>query len=184
MKLVLGLTGANAAGKGEVSTYLAAQGFAAHSLSDALRDEAVRRGLGTGREELIRLGNELREQEGPGVLAERILPRLGRRDVVDSIRNPTEVEVLRRLPHFVLVGVRAPQELRFRRARERARPGDPATLDEFRRREQQENTESSTAQQLDATFRLADRVIENRGDLAGLHRAVLVLLEELEELKR
>ncbi len=89
--------------------------------------------------------------------------------------------MLRRLPHFVLVGVRAPQELRFRRATERARPGDPATLDEFRRREEQENTASETAQQLDATFGLADRVIDNRGDLDGLHRAVQGLLAELEE---
>ena len=183
MKLVLGLTGSNAAGKGEVSAYLAGRGFVVHSLSDVLRDEAGRRGSRSGREELIRLGNELRAQEGPGVLAERVLPRLGERDVVDSIRNPAEVEVLRRLPHFVLLGIRAPQELRFRRAAARARPGDPATLDEFRRREEQENSDRSTAQQLDATFRLADRIIDNRGDVEGLHAAMQRLLEELEELE-
>jgi dephospho-CoA kinase len=36
--LVLGLTGANAAGKGEVASYLRDRGFAVHSLSDVIRD--------------------------------------------------------------------------------------------------------------------------------------------------
>jgi len=184
VKLVLGLTGSNAAGKGEVSAYLAERGFAVHSLSDVLREVAVSRGSGTDRAELIRLGNELRETEGPGVLALRILDRLGSRDVVDSVRNPAEVEVLRRLPHFVLIGIRAPQELRFRRAAARGRPGDPATIEEFRRRELQENTADPAAQQLDATFDLADLILDNEGDLAGLREAVRELLERLEASPR
>ena len=36
---VIGLTGTNAAGKGEVANYLKNQGYAYFSLSDAIRDE-------------------------------------------------------------------------------------------------------------------------------------------------
>lgn len=168
MKLVLGLTGANAAGKGEVASHLRARGFTVHSLSDVVRDEAAARGLPPEREHLIRIGNLLRENAGPGVLAERILPRLGPRDVVDSIRNPAEVEVLRRLPHFVLLGVRAPIELRFQRSLNRGRPGDPTTLERFKLREQQENSSDPAAQQLAATFALADREIDNDAGLDSL----------------
>ena len=137
-----------------------------------MREEAARRGLPPEREHLIRIGNLLRAEGGPGVLASRLLPRLGTRDVVDSIRNPVEVEVLRSLPHFVLFGVHAGFENRFRRSFERARPGDPTTLEEFHRRERQENTTDPVAQQLEATFALADHFIGNDGGLEALRQAI------------
>jgi dephospho-CoA kinase len=169
---VLGLTGPNAAGKGEVAAYLGRLGFRLHSLSDTVREEAAARGLPPEREHLITTGNRLRREGGAGELARRILGRLGDRDVVDSIRNPAEVEVLRSLPHFLLLGVRASLKCRFRRSLERARPGDPATLEEFRERERQENSTDPDAQQLEETMKLADRVLSNDGDLAQLQRAV------------
>jgi len=178
MKLVLGLTGPNASGKGEIATYLAGRGFTLHSLSDVVREEAAARGLRPEREHLIRIGNLLRDEHGPGVLAERILLRLTGRDVVDSIRNPAEVAVLRRLPHFILAGVRAPLEVRFHRSLQRARPGDPRTLDEFRERELQENSQDPNAQQLLATFQLADHVIDNEGRREELVQTLEQLLDD------
>jgi dephospho-CoA kinase len=169
---VVGLTGANAAGKSAVAEALRDHGFTLHSLSDIVREEAARRGLPPEREHLIRIGNLLRREGGPGVLARRLLPRLGDRDVVDSIRNPAEVATLRGLRHFVLLGVRASVENRFRRSLRRARPGDPATLEEFRLRERQENRAEPEGQQLEATFRLADRIVDNDGDLETLRSAV------------
>ena len=177
---MLGLTGSNAAGKGEVAAYLRRLDFAVASLSDVVREEARARGLPPEREHLIRIGNLLREQGGPGALAQRILPRLGDRDVVDSIRNPAEVTVLRHLNYFRLVGVRAPLQVRFARSRERARPGDPTTLAQFRQREEQENSTDPAAQQLTETFRLADRIIDNDAGLPALHSRIDRLLEELE----
>jgi dephospho-CoA kinase len=170
--MVVGLTGPNAAGKGEVAAYLRELGFSLHSLSDIVREEAAARGFAAEREHLIRIGNELRRAGGPGVLAERILPRIGARDVVDSIRNPAEVAVLRRNPGFLLLGVDAPARLRFERSLARRRPGDPATFEGFEARERQENSEDSDAQQLLATLRLADRVILNDGTVEALRREV------------
>src|SRR5678816_1152797 len=77
MGLVLGITGPNAAGKGEVSAYLKTQGFDVHSLSDIVREEAAALGLPPERAHLIRIGTLLRETGGLGVLAERLIPRLG-----------------------------------------------------------------------------------------------------------
>lgn len=179
MTLVLGVTGPNAAGKGEFSAYLRTWGFAVHSLSDIVREEAAARGLPPEREHLIRIGTLLREQGGVGVLAERLLPRLDGWDAVDSIRNPAEVETLRRVPGFLLIGVDAPAELRFARSRSRARPGDPVSFEEFATRERQENSSNPAGQQLLATFVLADRVIHNNGDLELLHAKVAQLLQSL-----
>lgn len=185
MHLVIGLTGPNASGKGEIAARLGSRGFTLHSLSDVVREEAARRGFPAEREFLIQVGNALRREGGPGVLAARILPRLqdGGRAVVDSIRNPAEVRVLREsLPRFVLLGVQAPLDTRYRRSLERARPGDPRTLEEFAAREAQENTADPTTQQLDETFRLADRVLDNTGDLARLAAALDRLLDELDRV--
>ncbi|HEY3176214.1 MAG TPA: hypothetical protein VGK94_10720 [Candidatus Polarisedimenticolia bacterium] len=170
--MIIGLTGPNAAGKGEVAAYLATRGFAYHSLSDVLREELDRRGIPPTRENLIAVGNELRATSGFGVLAEMILPRLGRRDVVDSIRNRSEVEVLRALPGFTLLGVNAPIEVRFARARARNRPGDGMTLGEFQAKEARENSPDPSRQQLALTFALADHTVSNEGTLADLHRRV------------
>lgn len=170
--MVVGLTGPNAAGKGEAAAYLRDLGFALHSLSDVVREEAIGRGFPPEREYLIRIGNELRRTGGPGILAERILPRLGSRGVVDSIRTPAEVAVLRRVPGFFLLGVDAPARLRFERSLSRSRPGDPRTFEAFEERERQENSEDPDAQQLLATLRLADRVVRNEGTLEALRLEV------------
>lgn len=180
MDLVIGLTGPNAAGKGEVADHLATLGFRAHSLSDIVREAAAAQGVPPEREHLIRIGNELRMEGGAGVLAERILDRLGHRDVVDSIRNPSEVTVLRRRPDFILVGVTAPVEERFARTLTRNRPGDPRTLEEFVERERQENSSDAHAQQLRATFELADTVLVNDREIATLHAAIDHLLRQWE----
>jgi len=97
--------------------------------------------------------------------------------VVDSIRNPAEVEVLRRVAGFSLLGVRAPAEVRYERSRRRARPGDPASFEEFLSRERQENSLNPAGQQLQATFDLADRIIENDGDLGALRAQVVALVK-------
>lgn len=174
---VLGLTGPNSSGKGVTAEWLRDRwGYALHSLSDVLRDEARARGLEPVRGVLIPLGNELRRARGPGALAELVLPRLAPPALVDSIRNPEEVAVLRRVPGFLLVSIDAPLELRYARSLERRRPGDPETLQEFSRREEEENTNDPAAQRLRATAALADVHLSNDGSLDELRSAVDALL--------
>jgi dephospho-CoA kinase len=105
-------------------------------------------------------------------------------DAVDSIRNPAEVETLRKVPGFVLLGVDAPAQVRFARSRLRARPGDPDSFEEFAARERQENSSNPAGQQLLATFSLADRVVDNNGDLDALHRKVDDLLHFLGAVRK
>ncbi|MDX1390566.1 MAG: hypothetical protein R3344_15360, partial [Acidobacteriota bacterium] len=116
---------------------------------------------------------------GADVLARRILPRLVGAAVADSIRNPAEVRALRdALERFVLVGITASTEARFARIVARGRPGDPSTLDELVSREREENQSDPARQQLDATFLLADRVIDNSGTLEELATALDRILDE------
>ena len=74
--MIIGLTGKNASGKGEVANYLKSKGFIYYSLSDVIREEATKRGLEHSRENLINLGNELREKFGPKHLAQQISSKI------------------------------------------------------------------------------------------------------------
>ena len=95
--MIVGLTGKNAAGKGEVARFLSGRSFRLHSLSDELRLELERTATPVTRENLIERGRALRAEFGPGVLADRVLARIddASHHVVDSIRNPGEIAVLR-----------------------------------------------------------------------------------------
>jgi len=177
--VIIGLTGKNCSGKDSVADILEAKGFERHSLSDAIRDEIRRRGKEITRDELIRVGNELRTKEGPGTLAKRILQLLKTKNaVIVSIRNPGEIAELRKHQDFTLIGVDAPVDIRFRRNVERNREKAPTTLTQFTADEERENRADPNNQQLDACLALADIRIMNDGTKAALERHVRTLLEE------
>jgi dephospho-CoA kinase len=167
---LIGLTGTNGAGKGEAAAFFMAKGYAYFSLSDILREELRTRGEAVTRDNLIRIGNELRERCGPDVLAIRTMAKIGGPAVVDSIRNTHEVARLRLQPSFILLAIDAPVEVRFARVAARGRDESAADLDAFRKKEGQERTGAETAQQLEACMAAADRLILNDGTIEDLHR--------------
>jgi dephospho-CoA kinase len=171
--LIVGLTGPNAAGKGEAARWLGERGFEIHSLSDIVRERALAMGRDLGRSSLIETGQAIRREGGPGVLARLLVPRLSERCVVDTIRHPAEVEVLRAQPGFRLLGVDAPVETRWRRAVARGREGDVPDLATFAARERLENGTAPEEQQLSRTLALADRIVLNDGSLERFREAVL-----------
>ena len=180
--MIVGVAGRNGAGKGAVVAFLTDRGFVAHSLSDELREELAARGLQESREVMIELGRELRELEGPGVLAGRVARRVSgeRNHVVDSIRHPAEVSLLKHaFPRFFLLWVDASEATRFARQQARGRPGDPRTLEEFRRFDIREfESNEASGQQLGAVHAMADVELENNGPLDLLHSELAELLAE------
>ena len=171
--MILGVSGLNASGKGEVVAYLTQRSFYAHSLSDVIRAELKARGEPETRERMIDTGRELRAKEGVAALATRLLAKLhaDRNYVIDSIRHPAEVAALRSAGQlFRLIWVEAAEAERFARMSKRARPGDPATLAELQRLEGRElGSADPAAQQLLAVRELADDTLRNDGDLSELH---------------
>ena len=180
--MIIGLTGRNCAGKGTVAEFFQGREFGYYSLSDAIRQYLADQGKPESRDNLIAAGNELRQAGGAGVLGARILGLLepGRNYVVDSIRNPAEVSELRARPDFVLLEVRAPEELRYERLVARGRVGDATSFDEFQRQERAElQSADSAAQQLDATAACADHAVVNADSLDDLHSQLRKLLDGL-----
>ena len=179
--MILGISGTNGSGKSEVVRYLEARSFYPYSLSDVIREVLRERGVEETRERMIETGNEIRAARGAGglalVLADRLLP--DRNYVIDSIRHPAEVEVLRsRTGNFRLIWVTADDATRLGRIRARGRSGDPRSLEELCEVEARElGSDDPSAQQLLAVRDLADFTVENDGSLEALQAKVQEILE-------
>jgi dCMP deaminase len=186
--MIIGLTGRNAAGKGEAASFLRSKGFIYYSLSDVVREEAERRGLEITRANLIETGRDLRASQGTGFLAQEILGRLepDQNYVIDSFRHPDEVAVFREKPGFYLLAVQADPKTRFERIRERARESDPQSMEEFLALEDREaSSDAKEGQNLTGTQSLADFEVDNDTDLEDLQERVSEITQAiLSEMNR
>ena len=183
--IVFGLTGKNASGKGTVAEILKKKNFTYHSLSDSLRDELKTLKKEETRDNLIDIGNKLREKGGPGVLADKLIPKLNSENnhIVDSIRNPLEVISLRKetlLRRFFLISVDADSRLSYDRLCSRGRTGDTDSWEKFVEQEKkEENNDDPNKQQLSRTMEMADYNIDNSGTLDELEVQVNKIISSL-----
>lgn len=180
--MIIGLVGKNSAGKGEAANFLKTVGYTYYSLSDVIREDLKAQNKALTRDNLIEEGRTLRRSGGEAVLAERICAKLKRDQnyVIDSIRNPGEVQRLRREPNFFLVSITADSKVRFERMKRRAREGDPTTYDAFLKLEARESDASDpAAQQVAQTEKLADFEAANDSSMEAFHENLRNLLKQL-----
>ncbi|HLE55160.1 MAG TPA: AAA family ATPase [Thermoplasmata archaeon] len=138
---VICVTGMPAAGKEEFQIVASELGYSVVRMGDVVRDEALRRGLPITDAAVGGMAHEERAKHGPGVWAERTVPRVqGERVLVDGLRSPAEREVLREAfgKDLVVFGIEASQGTRWRRVQERKRTDDAKTFEEFQRRDARE----------------------------------------------
>ena len=168
--MIFGVTGNYASGKDTVAEFLHEMNFRHVSFSDLLREELKTRNVDLTRDNLINVGNELRQKFGADILAKKALAKLedGENFVFTSIRNPAEVKSLEQRKDFILVEVIAPEKTRLSRLLSRNRLGDPKTLDELQQKESLENSSSATDQQLKKVSELARIVLKNDSTLDNL----------------
>ncbi|MBI4210035.1 MAG: AAA family ATPase [Candidatus Diapherotrites archaeon] len=180
--IVIGITGKYCAGKTIVCDYLKSKSFYYKSLSEELRSLLEKQGIEPTRENLIKEGNRLREKHGNNYLARLVANGMStdKNYVVDSLRNPDEINEIARAGNFHMWNVSAGESGRFERILRRGREGDPKTMDDFKRFEAAESGSSkASAQQLDKCAEMAEHTIENDGTLAELFEKVDSLLLHL-----
>ena len=121
--MLIGLTGRNASGKSTLVDWFSKKGMKSFSCSDSIRAWLREQNKEITRDTLIEGGRELRRQGGGGILADMLIKILDGEDaVIDSIRTPAEVSSLRSRGDFVLIEVKASEEMRWARLQSRARP--------------------------------------------------------------
>lgn len=142
-QLVVALTGPIASGKGMVAKAIQ-ETFGDISirnilLSDYLREELRANGTQITRDTLREAGNAARTKEGPGALAKRMLEEFPTEQegilLVDSIRNPGEIHVLKERfgDRVMVIATDAPIEDRIARVLQRAREDDSSEQQEIAR---------------------------------------------------
>jgi dephospho-CoA kinase len=157
-----------------------------HSLSDELRAEVRFRGLPVDRDVLRSMGHELRLKHGSGILSQRVLDRIAYdvrqgaqspMTIIDAIRNPSEVRVLRESlgGDFLLVAIEAPVEVIIERIRARARAGDIVDDDDVARQvlsAEMGLNEPEHGHNIAECIAMADVHLDNAGNLPKLREAV------------
>jgi dCTP deaminase len=118
-KIIIGITGHKGSGKSVFTNFLVEDKLYTYfSLSHVVRRlyelKFVRK---PNRKELQDFGDGLRKKYGANYLARRILKEIknsnldnNSRLIIDGIRNPAEVELLKPIPNFHLVGIEATKE--------------------------------------------------------------------------
>ena len=186
MKTVVGIVGQSVSGKGTVAKVLEEEfGFFATSLSDRIREELERRGIVETRDLMNQVGNELRGEFGADILVKRTQELIEGENlgkvVIESVRNPEEVNFIKREMGGVIIGVEASEKMRFELMKKRGRNGDASTWEEFMRLEKAENNEGEEGhvQKVSECLKMADYTIDNNGTREELVEKVREMAKEL-----
>jgi dCMP deaminase len=183
--MIIGLTGSMGCGKGEIVKILENMGFLYVTLSAMVREEARNRGIVEEREKLMEVGNSMRSEEGAGVLAKRALQKIAESGhenwVIDGIRNPAEIDELKKKENSYVVGVETDFETLVERILSRARESDSKEKEEIARKIKRElgEGEPEDGQQVGKCMEKADVLIDNNGTLEDLQKNFLDYLNSL-----
>lgn len=186
----VGVVGQIAVGKGVLVEHLTQKlGFVSFSLSSILHEELKKKNIKEfTRKTLQDMGDELRRKQGDTVLAEKAIKALQKkghdRVVIEGIRNPGEVEFLKKNPNFVLIGVKANRELRFKRLLKRAKPWDPKTYADFVKVDKRDLGigQGKSGQQVGKCLAYCDFILTNNKDAYDFQRKVDSLMKKVFKL--
>ncbi|MEM5853255.1 MAG: AAA family ATPase [Candidatus Aenigmatarchaeota archaeon] len=181
---VIGITGTIGSGKEVVRKILESK-FSCYSVtlsSVILAHVKVK----PDRSTLQDLGNELRKKYGNFILAKLATDYLQRDKemiIVDGIRNPGEVDYLKKTfgNKFFLIAVDAPRELRWERIKARGKEGDPKSWEEFISVDERDQGvgEPLHGQRVRDCMNMADFLIINDSTIEDLERKVSEVIKKL-----
>ncbi len=180
-KIIIGLAGKIAAGKGTLTAYLQKQyGASAYRFSTMLRDVLNRLYLPINRQNMQKLSTLLRQNFGEDLMAKVIAEDVKQDNhqiiVVDGVRRLADIKYLKRLDGFYLVAVETDQKIRYARLVKRAEnEGDVGkSYEQFLEEEQKE-----AERQIPEVMSKSDYKVENNGGYDELYKQVDSLISKL-----
>jgi dephospho-CoA kinase len=178
-KIIIGLVGEAAAGKGTVAAYLLDKyGAKTLAFSTPMKDCLKRLHVNLSREHLTVFSEFTRKAFGEDlyarVVAEDAKALPDPLVVVDGIRRPADYANLKELPGFHLIYVTAPVELRWERARKRGEKAGEAgmTLEQFKKEEL-----LPTELEIKAIGQKAEFIVDNSGKFDELYASMESIVE-------
>jgi len=171
-KIVIGLTGEIACGKGAAKKYLMDKyGASDYRFSTILRDILKRLHLENSRENLQHISTTLRKHFGEDLLASAMAQDIKNDThsfiVIDGIRRLADIKFLKEISGFNLISIVADQELRYQRVLSRnENPGDDKkTWEDFMK-----DHEAETEAQIPDVMKTAHYEITNEGSFEELEQ--------------
>jgi dephospho-CoA kinase len=184
---VIGLTGTMGSGKEVVKDFLIKKFNCYYvTLSDVIRGEIEKKKGNLTRQTQQDMGNEMRKKYGPHILAMLAIEYLSKSKemaVIDGIRNPGEIEYLRKKfgPDFKLIAIDASPEVRFERILKRGQASDPKTWEEFAALDERDKgkDEPEYGQQVKRCMEQANFTVMNDGTLEEFENKINEIVKNL-----
>ena len=182
---IIGLVGPFGSGCSYVAEKIAdIFGYEVLSLSDVLKNDfklQYPNKKKVVRQDLQDFGDKIRKEKGCDYLAKTICERIkldeNKSYIVDSIRNPEEVNILRRsFAQFFLFGVFAEPDLRWKRVNEKYN-NDRRAFNEDDKRDSNEGIEHG--QRVTDSFRMADIILLNNENIIEGNKNEEIFLAKL-----
>jgi len=182
--LIIGITGTLGAGKGTIVDFLTKEkGFAHFSVRSFIAEEIIRRGLEVNRDSMVLVANDLRKNNSPSCIIDRLYEKamaFGHNSVIESIRTPGEVYSLRKNGGFYLLAIDADAKIRYERISLRLSETDHISYQIFLDNEQREmNSIDPNAQNITRCMEMADYKLWNNGTMEQLNDQVDKVLQEI-----
>jgi dephospho-CoA kinase len=147
--IIICLTGMPGAGKSTVADSLKDKGFLVITMGDVIREEALRHNLDLNDTNLGKLMIRMRNEIGPGAIAELVIKKIKAEVgsagsgyptvvVVDGVRSIAEIKVLKGIGDVRLLAIHASADIRFVHIKERRRLDAPLAQNDFQERDRRE----------------------------------------------
>ncbi len=185
--MIIGIAGRTAAGKETLTQFLRDNGFNYFETRKIISDSLSELGLEPSRTNMQDLADKWRNESGAGALMKKILEKINKNEnwIIDSLRNSGEAEFLRQElgDDFVLIGVDAPQKIRFERIIKRGKQSDMLDWDNFLKVDERDNfdKENPMGQQTGKLLEMADFVIMNDKDLDSAMDQIKEIWEKIKK---
>jgi dephospho-CoA kinase len=182
-KIVIGLTGQIACGKGVIKKYLMENyGASDYRFSTILRDLLKRLHLESTRENLQNISSVMRHNFGEDSLAHAMAEDIKNDTkpflVIDGIRRLSDIKFLRAIPEFKLIRIVANEKLRYERvvSRNENSGDDQKTFADFLKDQQQE-----AEVQIPEVMATADYEIVNEDTLDNLKQEIDKIVADIKK---
>ena len=182
--IIIGITGTLGAGKGTIVDYLIKKmNFVHYSVRGYLIKEIQKRGMAVNRDAMVMVANDLRKKHNPAFIIEELYKealKSGQDAIIESIRTPGEIDLLKTKSNFYLLAVDADAHIRYQRIVIRQSETDNISFETFVENEKREmNSNDSTKQNLSVCIQRADFIITNSGTVEELYNQINKIFKEI-----
>ena len=178
---IIAFAGMPCSGKSEAVRIAKEMSIPVIRMGDMVWDEVTNRGLPLDEKHIGTIANQMREEFGKDIWAQRTLEKITSFEksnyiVIDGIRNVEEIDTFKKElgKDFLVIAVTASDETRRKRFLARGREDDSSNVQDLEERDKRE-----LGWGLGTVIASADIVVSNEGDIEELRNEIKKILDKI-----